>query len=218
MLTDRDEKVIVAVGKSKALTGQQIEGLFFKSYATRQRRLRKELIPNKYLSNPFYWTTGKYTKSALYRLGKQGKKLYKELTGREYRQPSWSERYIPHLLQTNEVLVKLDDIINDYWLEYTPSRESKNQLDSLIELKNGQKIALELDRATEDKKDIQRQFVNYQRELYIYGLPKQIIFVTPRAKDLHKWCLEVADTSLSIKPYFVSINKVNQLKARLGRS
>jgi hypothetical protein len=107
--------------------------------------------------------------------------------------------------------VELDDIINDYWLEYTPSRESKNQLDSLIELKNGQKVALELDRATEDKKDIQRQFINYQRELKDYDLPHKIVFITPRAEQLYNWCLEVADTSLSMKPYFVSVEKIDQL-------
>lgn len=215
MLTDRDKRVIVAVGKSKALSGEQIQQLFFKSYATRQRRFRRELVANDYLSKPFYWTTGKYTKSPLYRLGKQGKKLYKELTGREYKRPSWSERYIPYLLQTNKVLVELNNIIKDYWLEYTPTRESKNQLDSLIELKNGYKVALELDRATEDKKEIQNQFINYQQELNIYSLPNRIIFVSQRPKQLHKWCLEVANINLNIKPYFVQLNKIEYLKEHL---
>ncbi|MCK8818129.1 replication-relaxation family protein [Natroniella sulfidigena] len=217
MLTDRDKQVIVSVGKHKALSQPQIERLHFKSYATCQRRFRRELVKNDYLSQPFYWPYGKWNRLALYRLESEGKKIYKEITGRDYRQPAWSENYIPHLLETNRIILELYSLVDDLWLEYRPAREAKTQLDALLQLTNGNKLILEVDLASETKRQLQNQFRNYQNELENYNLPANIVFFSGRSNKLYNWCLEVADKSLDVNPVFVGLNKVKQLKEQLRR-
>lgn len=218
MLTDRDKEVIINIGKHKALSQQQIQKLHFKSYATCQRRFRRELVTNDYISEPFYWNVGKWGKVPLYRLKTKGKKIYTEFTGEDYNKPTWSENYIPHLLKTNDILVELNDIINNLWLEFTSARESKVQLDSLIELKsNNKRVAIEIDLGSESKKQVQQQYLNYQSELDRYNLPSRLIFFSNRAEKIYKWCLEVASKNLRLKPSFISFEKVNQIKSKLGR-
>lgn len=158
-----------AVGNHKILSFKQIQYLYFPSYHTLWRRLDKELKP-KYLSEPFYIDVGTNgQKTALYRLEKEGKALYKDLTGKVYTTPRW--RNLHHLLELNWFLIKLG--VKNFELE------KDFEILKADAYFNG--MAIEVDMGTESKKEILRQYRNYKK------LNLKLVYYSNRAEKLFEW-------------------------------
>lgn len=210
----RDDKVIKAIGNHKVLSTEQIIKLYFPSYRTCQRRISEVLIPGNYISKPFYIDVSRdNNKTPLYRLEKEGKKLYKQLSGRKYYTPRWNINYLPHLVETNWILILLKDVIDSFILE---KRIGPIQIDAYCKIKNRQ-VAIEVDLSeTETKPEIQRQYSNYEK---VYTKTEDIdmlIYFTNRELKLYQWIKEIAISDLS--PIFVARNenKLNKLKCKLN--
>lgn len=205
MMTLRDKQVIKSIGNHKVLSQEQIQELYFPSYQTCQRRIRNEYIPHKYICSPFYINTDKEGhKTALYRLETAGKKLYKELTGKKYYTPKWNISYLPHLIEVNRILILLEE--ENFRLE---KKIGPVQIDAYIP---DRKIAIEVDLSeTETKKEIQRQFANYEN-IYEKGYIEMLIFFSNRANKLYDWAKDIAATDIPVKFALRNTPKIYKIK------
>lgn len=200
MMTDRDRKVVKAVGDHRALTREQIQYLFFPSEYTTWRRISKELQPNKYLSDEFRMgINGRGKSKKVYRLDKEGKKLYQELTGERYKTPRWNYNYIPHLLETNWLLIKLG--IKDFELEY---KIDHVKMDAYFD-----NIAVEVDLSeSETRKEIMSKIKNYEKIYKYRKIPQKIIWYSNRAKKLKEWIGKTNISCLYVRRKHESVEKL----------
>ncbi|MFW6028990.1 MAG: replication-relaxation family protein [Halanaerobiales bacterium] len=216
MITDRDKRVIVAIGEHKILSHQQIQKLEFSTkagYYNLQRRMRKEYL-NGYLQRWYIDVDSKGNKLALFKLDTKGKNLYKELTGNNYKIPRWNLHYVPHLIETNQVLIDIKESIRKFDLEYSIGSV---KMDALIQTKRGKKVALEVDLSeSEPKKEIIRQFQAYEDLYYHHRIPDILVWYSNRYERLDKWMEEKSTTNLKILFLPRTKEKRNRLKNKLN--
>lgn len=188
MLTNRDIEVIRSIGEYRTLTSQQIIKLHFPSYATFQRRLRRELIPNRYVKEPFYLQTERLgERIPTYQLGRKGKKLY----NKKYKGLKLNPHYLFHFVEVNRILIYFKRLISSFKHEY---REGSVQMDAFCRFKNGEKVSFEIDLSEKESKyEIQRQYKNYE-DIQI----DKLFFFSNRADKIANWVDEVADSDLEV--------------------
>ncbi|MFP4017052.1 MAG: replication-relaxation family protein [Halanaerobiales bacterium] len=215
-LTPRDRQMICSIGNHRVLSKDQLIYMYFTDYDTFQYRIREVLKPAKgnYVSDPFYLDNKEgRKKTVLYRLETAGKKEYKKLTGKKYYTPRWSLNYLPHLIETNWILILLSDVIDDFQLE---KRIGMCQIDAYCRIKD-KHIALEIDLSeTETKREIQRQFENYQKLYTKTDDIDLLVFFTNREYKLLEWTREIVYSDLEVKFVARTEEKLNKLKKYLS--
>lgn len=221
MLTDRDLKTILSIGYHQTLSQPQIQKLHFPSYDSCQRRIREELRKNKYISDPFYIHVDlNGSRLALYKLRKKGREIFENFAGREYNNPNWSYKLIPHLSEINRLLIDLiqADLISqeDFEIEKDNrmmiiNKEGQEEqlivrMDAYCEI-NNKAVAIEVDYSEKIKrKKIQQQYLNYEKLYIETGLPQLLIYFSNRPEWLYRYINEVANPNLDIIPFFVRRN------------
>lgn len=224
MRTIRDYNIIKAIGDHLVLSREQLTELFFPSEYTCWRRLHKHLIPSKLVSKPFRIQVNKYGKTMkLYRLDKEGNALYKEMTGKEYNTPKWNLHYLQHLVETNWLLIKLG-----FFYDNPPEKKDRKnirqfnleyKLDNVVMDVYFNNIAIEIDLSeSETRKEIQRQYINYEKLYTANKTPKYLIWYSNRAERIVKWIKEVKKSDpkcLFVRRKESSIIKLKQRLATL---
>ena len=205
-LRERDKRVIEHLGKSRQLTQRQIGLLEFPykgkknklySYQTCQRRIREFYLPNGLLDHPVYLDLSNTRDTGLtpiYRLGKEGKALYKHLTGENVKMNEISFRYTPHLIETNKIVVHLK---RKGYLQQNFEIESKigsKRADLKLEFENFN-VYVEVDLSeSEYKREIQKQFKAYKQEGSV-----NVLYYSNRCRTLQKWIQEIYEGRVNIK-------------------
>ncbi len=161
-LTKRDVRVIEKIGKHGILSRQQIQELFFPSYATCQRRLREELIPGNYVMPPYYYNRN----TPIYRLGKEGRRVCDD-----YRNVTLGIQKIRHNLILNDVVIGLR--LDEYEIEKKIGRV-------IGDIITGQ-YCIEIDLGTEPKDQIMEKFTRQQ------SLDRHLVWVSNRKTQLAGW-------------------------------
>lgn len=211
MLTPRDKRLIIHLGYHKQLSHRQMGLLEFPSskhhleysYQSLQSRIRKVFLAENIFSNPLYLDLEEGKRTPIYKLDKNGRKLFELLTTEKCSYTNFNYRYTPHLLQVNDILVELKrkEIIgmNDFIIEH---KTDFNVIDVLVDLKK-MYLAIEVDLSESDwRKEIQKQYIDYLS----ISLDKsfELMYYSNRVDKLREWISEVGDEK--VVPYFVERN------------
>lgn len=133
-LTKRDYKILNLLAKLKALRLRHIQGMFFPSYQTAVRRLKK-LDQNKYVKRAYIPSDNQFPE-AVFVLGKEGATITGGIAGR-------INHKTQHVLAVNDVILALK----------LPAETEYNAgnfvADALLQYR-GTQIFLELDRSNND--------------------------------------------------------------------
>lgn len=208
MLTPRDRRVLLHLGYHGWLSHEQLQRLEFPSYQTLQRRIREELLKNKWIDRA-YLPDQEDNIIPIFRLSRKGARLFYKETGQEAQIPRFSQLKVPHRLEVNEILIqlKVNKIIriNGFELE---KKCGNIYSDAYIHYEVP--FCLEVDLSGgEIKEFIQNKWQQYERE-YMQGNLKCdfVVWYSSRSNILYQWI----DKQTNLIPLFIDQDPKEILK------